>query len=54
MRNEKTWKSFLRVEGTWLLDIPSVGELLTVLVRQLVGTGLEHFDDDVGALPWRR
>jgi hypothetical protein len=50
----KTWKSFLRVEATLLLDIPSVGELLAILIRQLVGVGLEHFDDDVGSLPWRR
>jgi hypothetical protein len=33
------------------LDVPSVGEFLTVLVGQLVGAGLEHFDHDVGPLP---
>jgi hypothetical protein len=54
MRNKETWKSFLRVKATYLLDIPSVGELLTVLVRQLAGVGLAHFDDDVGPLLWRR
>jgi hypothetical protein len=50
-KSEGTWKSFLRVEATKLLDVPSVGEFLVVLVRQLVGAGLEHFDDDIGPLP---
>jgi hypothetical protein len=39
---------------TYLLDVPSVGELLAILICQLVGAGLEHFDDDVGPFPWRR
>jgi hypothetical protein len=47
---QKTWKSFLRLEATWLLDIPSVGEFLTFLVRQLVCARLEHLDDNVGPL----
>jgi hypothetical protein len=37
---------------TELLDVPSVGEFLVVFVGQLVGAGLEHFDNDVGSLPW--
>jgi hypothetical protein len=36
----------------YLLDVPSIGEFLTVLVGQLVGGGLEHFDNDVRSLPW--
>jgi hypothetical protein len=32
-KNEETWKSFLRVEAMLLLDVPSIGEFLTVLVR---------------------
>jgi hypothetical protein len=36
------------------LDVPSIGEFLAVLVCQLVGAGLEHFDNDVGSLPWGR
>jgi hypothetical protein len=35
-----------------LLDVPSIGEFLVVFVRQLVGARLEHFDNDVGSLPW--
>jgi hypothetical protein len=36
------------------VDVLSVGEFLAVLVRHLVGVGLEHFDPDVGSLPWGR
>jgi hypothetical protein len=36
------------------VDVPSVGEFLAVLVHQLVGVGIEHFDHDVGSLPWGR
>jgi hypothetical protein len=34
-----------------LLDVPSIGEFFTFLVRQLVRAGLEHLDDDVGPFP---
>jgi hypothetical protein len=37
-----------------MLDVPSVGEFLAVLVGQFVGAGLEHFDNDIGFLPWGR
>jgi hypothetical protein len=49
--NKRTWKSFLRVEATYLLDVPSVGEFFAVLVDQLVSAGLEHLDHDVRSLP---
>jgi hypothetical protein len=33
---------------------PSVGELFTILVGQLVRARLEYLHHDVGSLPWRR
>jgi hypothetical protein len=33
--------------------VPSVGEDFTLLVRELVHAGIEHFNDDVGLFPWR-
>jgi hypothetical protein len=35
------------------LDVPSIGELFTVLVGQLVRAGLEYLHHDVGSLPRR-
>jgi hypothetical protein len=49
---KKTWKLFLRVEVTLLLDVPGIGEDFSLLVHQLLHVGLEHFDDDVGPLTW--
>jgi hypothetical protein len=49
---KKTWKSFLRVKATYLLDVPSVGADFALLVHQLVRARLEHFNNDVGPLPW--
>jgi hypothetical protein len=51
--HKKTWNSFLRVEATWLLDVPSVGVDYALLVCQLVRVRLEHLNDDVGPFPWR-
>jgi hypothetical protein len=40
--------------GDVAIGVPSIGEFLAVRVGQLVGARLEHFDDDVGSLPWGR
>jgi hypothetical protein len=46
--------SMYRSDVVVKLDVSSVGELFAVLVRQLVGAGLEHFNDDGGSFPRRR
>ena len=38
----------------WLLDIPGIGEDLTVDGLELVGAWPEHLHDDVWSLPLRR